>query len=118
MAHTHTAAAKTYTHKVSGWTRTPLRDMSMNQRIIPTDGSGERIVCFMSAHSWANLPNDNKANSDKDRVVLISGEPLPEWALAWLTQVNAKSCRSGRAAFQAAIDDADFAQMRREADDY
>lgn len=96
----------TRTHKVSGWTRTPTG--YGHWRIVPTDGSGDRIVAFMSRHSWANLPNDDRANEDRDRVVLVSGEPLPEWARDWLEKANARSCERARDAFRAALDDADW----------
>src|SRR5262245_15234628 len=108
--------ANVRTHKASGWTREPIG--WGNWKITPTDNSGTREVAFMSRHSWANLPNDDKANIDKDRVVLVSGEPLPDWAMQWLTAANAKSCSSGRAALQAAIDDADWNEARRNADSY
>ena len=107
----------TRTHKVTGWTRTSLPSCGC-QRITPTDGSGDRIVRFQSAHSWANDPNDDRANIGTDRVVLISGEPLPDWAMAWLTGVNSKSCNNGRAALRAAIDDADWNEDRRTWGDY
>ncbi len=104
------------THKLSGWKR--IAEGYGNWRIVPTDDSGDRIVAFMSRHSWANLPNDNRADADKDRVVLVSGDPLPEWAIEWLTAVNAKSCASGRQALRDAINDADWAQDRRDSDGY
>ncbi len=106
----------TKTHKASGWTRTPTG--WGNYSITPTDNSGERIVAFMSRGSWANLPNDDRANINTDRVILVSGEPLPEWAMAWLTAANAKSCAQARAAFQSAIEDADWNEARRDADSY
>ncbi len=103
----------TRTHKVTRWTRTPLRDGSMCYCVTPTDESGDRIVRFLSAHSWANDPHDDKANQDRDRVVLISGEPLPAWAIEWLDKANAKSCANARSAFRAAVDDADRNQDAR-----
>lgn len=106
----------TRTHKVSGWTRTPTGDGSGCYRIVPMDGSGDRIVRFQSAHSWANDPTDDRALVDQDRIVLISGAPLPDWAHAWLTAANAKSCASGRRALRAAIADADFHDDRRDWD--
>jgi hypothetical protein len=96
----------TRTHKATGWTRTPLGWGKW--QIVPTDGSGDRVVDFVSRGSWGNLPNDRREDQHKDRIVLVSGEPLPDWAIAWLTAANAKSCASGRAALQAAIDDADW----------
>ena len=101
----------TRTHKASGWTRTAAGHG--NWTITPTDDSGERVVAFMSAHSWANLPNDDRANEARDRVVLVSGEPLPAWAMDWLTAANAKSCQGGRAALRAALADADWNEDRR-----
>jgi hypothetical protein len=98
----------TRTHKASGWTRTPTRDMSMCYIITPTDGSGDRKVRFMSAHSWANDANDDKARQDQDRVVLVEGAPLPAWATEWLDAANRKACAGARAAFQSACDDADW----------
>ena len=97
-------------HKASGWTRTAIG--YGDYRIVPTDGSGDRIVAFMSAYSWANLPNDDRARETEDRVVLKSGAPLPEWAQTWLESANRRSCQPGRDALQAAIDDADDAPFR------
>lgn len=102
----------THTHKISGWQR--IAEGYGNWRIVPTDRTGDRIVAFMSRHSWANLPNDDRANIDQDRIVLVSGDPLPAWAVDWLTKANAKSCDRGRAAFEAAIADADWHQASRE----
>ncbi len=96
----------TKTHKASGWTRTPSG--WGNFTIEPTDDSGTREVAFMSRGSWANLPNDKREAINTDRAVLISGEPLPQWAQDWLTAANAKSCAQARAAFQSALDDADW----------
>ncbi len=106
----------TRTHKTTGWTRTPMGWGKWT--ITPTDDSGDRVVAFMSAGSWQNLPNDDQANSDRDRVVLVSGDPLPAWAMEWLEKANAKSCNSGRAAFRAALDDADWHEATRDADRY
>ena len=103
---------KTYTHKTMGWTRTALG--YGNWRIVPTDGTGDREVAFLSAHSWANLPNDDRANIDIDRVVLTSGEPLPSWAVEWLEKVNLANCAKARRAFDDAIADADWNEARRE----
>lgn len=111
-----TSTKYTRTHKASGWTRTPTS--YGNFCITPTDDSGDRIVAFMSRGSWANLPNDSRDKINTDRVVLIEGAPLPDWAIEWLTAANAKSCAQGRAAFQAAIDDADWNEARRDADSY
>jgi hypothetical protein len=102
------------THKTTGWTREAIG--YGNYRIEPTDGSGTRTVAFMSAGSWANLPNDNRANINSDRVVLMTGEPLPEWAVEWLTKANAKQCDHGRDALQAAIADADWNEARQMGD--
>jgi hypothetical protein len=95
----------TRTHKASGWTREPIGYGRFT--IMPTDASGTREVMFLSAGSWQNLPNDDRANIDRDRVILVSGEPLPEWAQTWLEQANARSCENGREGLRAAIDDAD-----------
>lgn len=108
----------TYTHKQTKWTRTVIADGSSRWTITPTDGSGVRIVRFLSRNSWANDPTDDKANSDKDRVILLEGAALPLWALEWLEGANMKSCARAREAFKAAIDDADFHEMRRDADSY
>ncbi len=96
------------THKASGWTRTNTGDMSACWRITPTDDTGDRIVRFLSRHSWANDANDDRAKMDTDRIVLISGEALPQWAIEWLTNANRKACQQGRDALRAAIDDADM----------
>ena len=106
----------TRTHKPTGWTRTPIG--YGNFKIEPTDGSGTRVVAFMSAGSWGNYPNDDRANIDRDRVVLLEGEQLPDWAMDWLTKANAKSCANARAAFRDAIADADWNECRRDAGDY
>lgn len=95
-------------HKLSGWTRTVIADGSSRWTITPTDDSGDRIVRFLSAHSWANDPGDDKARADLDRVVLLDGAPLPGWAMDWLEAANVKSCNRGRDALRAAIDDADW----------
>ena len=99
------------THKQTGWTRElVIRDGygSGLYRIVPTDDSGTRIVEFLSAGSWSNNPADDRANVNRDRVVLCDGAPLPQWAFDWLSGVNAKSCQRGRDAFRAACDDADM----------
>jgi hypothetical protein len=106
----------TKTHKVSGWTRTAIGHG--NFTISPTDGTGDRVVAFMSAHSWANLPNDRREDPGRDRVVLISGDPLPDWAMVWLNTVNARMYERGREALRAAIADADWAQDMRDSNDY
>ena len=93
-------------HKATGWTRTPIG--YGNYRITPTDDSGERTVAFMSAQSWANLPNDNRDKIDQDRVVLIDGPALPAWALDWLEAANRRQCEQARDAFEAAMHDAEF----------
>lgn len=108
----------TYTHKSSEWSRIATRDGSMRWRIVPTDNSGERMVRFLSAHSWCNDANDDRAKANTDRIVLLDGPPLPEWAIEWLMKANAKSCGRAREAFRAAIDDADWAQDRRDSDSY
>lgn len=108
----------TRTHKVSGWTRTPLRDGSGCWRIVPADGSGIRIVRFLSAHCWQNDPADDRARADVDRIVLISGPALPEWAAAWLTAANAKSRERARETFAAAMDQAEYDRDARTWGDY
>jgi hypothetical protein len=103
----------TKTHMASGWIRTSLGQGIW--RIEPPaaiDAGGARTVRFMSRHSWMNDPADDRANQGKDRVVLITGEPLPDWAQVWLETVNARMMTQARAAFQAAIDDADDAPFR------
>jgi hypothetical protein len=105
-------------HKTTGWTRTPMRDGSGNYTITPADESGDRIVAFMSAGSWQNLPNDDKARQGEDRVVLVSGAELPAWAVEWLEKANRKLCGNARQAFRDAVADADWHQDRRDADAY
>jgi hypothetical protein len=95
----------TRTHKASGWQRVALGHGDW--RIVPTDDTGDRVVAFMSAGSWANLPTDDRARVNQDRIVLKSGAPLPAWAIAWLDTANRRSCQSGRDALRAALDDAD-----------
>ena len=95
----------TYTNRSTGWRRTAIGFGKF--RIEPTDGSGCRVVAFLSAGSWQNYPNDDRANIDRDRVVLLEGAELPPAARAWLEAANAKSCRGGREALRAAINDAD-----------
>jgi hypothetical protein len=90
----------------------------MRYTIGAADGSGDRIVRFVSAHSWANDPADDRARQAEDRIVLLEGAPLPDWAIVWLEAANAKQCRGARAAFRAAIEDADAYQDRRDADSY
>jgi hypothetical protein len=98
-------------HKVSGWTRTPAG--WGNWTIRPTDGTGDRVVAFLSAGTWQNLPGDDRAKAETDRVVLISGDPLPDWAVTWLETANRKQCTRAREAFRSALDDADWADDRR-----
>ncbi len=95
----------TRTHKETGWKRTT--DGRGIWTITPTDDSGPRTVAFMGAGSWANYPQDDRANIERDRVVLLAGEQLPDWANSWLETVNHRSCERGREALRAAIDDAD-----------
>ena len=104
----------TYTHKASKWTRTLLSGQAGTWTITPTDDSGVRTVRFISRYGWANDPNDSKANQDVDRVVLIDGAPLPDWAATWLDKAHRKSCEDARARLQDAIDDADNAPFRNE----
>jgi hypothetical protein len=109
-------ASRLITHKATGWTREAVG--FGNWRIVPTDESGARTVAFMSAGDWGNLPNDDRAHEMTERVVLIDGPALPAWAVEWLTVANAKSCRLARERFQAALDDADWNEARRDADSY
>ena len=104
------------THKASGWTRESIG--YGNFTITPTDGTGNRTVAFMSAGSWANLANDDKAKQDNNRVVLVNGDPLPDWAMEWLNNANERSCWKARANFQAMLDQADFDQNMRDSDSY
>ena len=106
------------THKTSGWTRESLRDSSPRFRITPTDDSGDRIVAMMSAGSWANYPQDDRELQDQDRVVLLEGAPLPEWALAWLNAANAKANARARENFRAAVERADFDADMRDSQSY
>jgi hypothetical protein len=108
--------ANVRTHKATGWTREAIG--WDNWRITPTDDSGVRVVAFMSAGSWGNLPNDDRANINTDRIVLTEGADLPAWAVEWLTKANAKSTANARSAFQAALDDADWNEARRDSDSY
>jgi hypothetical protein len=109
-------------NKAHGWTRAQILSDGFGTgryHINPTDGSEPRIVEFLSAGSWSNNPADNRDNINTDRVVLCEGAPLPEWAMAWLTAVNAKSCQNGRNAFRAALDDANWNEDQRTfGDDY
>jgi hypothetical protein len=106
----------TRTHTESKWTRSSL---SGGRWIIsPMDDSGERTVAFMSAGSWQNYPNDDRAQVNVDRVVLLTGAPLPDWAMQWLNKANNKSCANSREAFRTAIDNADFDQCMRDANSY
>lgn len=102
----------TYTHRGSKWTRESLRDGSSRWIVRPTDGSGDRTVRFLSAYSWQNDPNDDRALAHTDRVVLLEGDPLPDWAVVWLTDANAKRNTIARQVFRDAIADADNAPFR------
>lgn len=104
------------THKISGWKRESIG--WGNFRIIPADDSGERKVAFMSAGSWANLPDDSRAMQNINRVVLIDGAALPDWAMVWLNKANDKSCDSARENFDAMVNQADSDQWNRMSDSY
>ncbi len=104
----------TRTHKASGWARTNLQDGTMRWVVTPTDGSGDRIVKFLSAGTWQKDPGDDRANADTDRWILLDGPALPDWAAAWLTFAVTKQSERGREALRAAIDDADNAPFRNE----
>jgi hypothetical protein len=106
------------THKATGWTREYLGDGTGRIRITPTDGSGERLVRFLGPNEYAGDPGDEQAKLGEDRCVLLSGPALPDWAAAWLTRAAAHTRRRAREAFQAAIDDADWNECRRDSDDY
>lgn len=106
------------THKASGWTREPIRDGSGSWRINPTDNSGERVVAFMSAGSWSNYPQDDVAKKNQNRIVQLSGNALPVWAVEWLTNANEKSCRRANENFRAILERVDFDEDRRNADAY
>ena len=97
-----------HTHKQHGWTRADDGTGAGRYTISPTDGSGDRVVMFMGAGDWANLPQDDRDRQDEDRVVLLSGDPLPAWAATWLDKANRRQKEIGRAAYQAAMDDADM----------
>jgi len=92
-------------HKTTGWKRTAIGFGRFT--ITPADDSGSRIVHFMSAGSWQNLPNDDRANIDRDRVVLVDGPELPPWAREWLEKANALSCSRARSTFSAMMEQAD-----------
>ena len=102
----------TYTHKRSGWTRQAIG--RGDWRITPTDGSDTRVVAFVGAGTWQNLPGDDKSRMWNDRIVLREGPPLPEWAVSWLTGAARAGAESARRAFRAALDDADFAADMRD----
>lgn len=93
------------THKQSGWQREPIG--FVQHRITPTDNSGVRIVAFYGAGDWHNDPFDDRARQDEDRVILQSGNPLPDWAMDWLETVNHRQREAARERFRAALDDAD-----------
>ena len=103
---------RTYTHKISGWTRQHVTNNDW--RITPADDSGERVVAFLSAGTWQNLPNDNPAHTWHDRVVLRSGNPLPAWAVSWLTGAARHQAQSGRRELARMIAQADFDEAMRE----
>ena len=104
------------THKSSGWTREACG--YGNFIITPTDDSGQRKVAFMSAGSWANLPGDDKARQATNRVVLVEGNPLPQWAIDWLTAANEKSMRRALVNFRAMLDQAEFDEDMRNSASY
>lgn len=98
-------------HKASGWTRTAAGFGHWTIR--PTDDSGDRVVVFLSAGTWQNTPGDDRAKADTDRVLLMSGAPLPDWAIVWLETANRKQCTRARQAFRSALEDADYNLDRR-----
>lgn len=94
----------------NGWTRELiyLRGMGTNcWTITPNDDSGGREVAFLGAGDWGNYPNDKRENQEADRVILLSGNPLPEWVAKWLGFVNTKSRNEARERFQDMMEDAD-----------
>lgn len=101
------SAPRIYTHKETGWTRQSTADGSGRFTVTPTDDSGARIVRLLSAGSWQNDPNDDRARQDTDRAVLIEGAPLPSWAQAWLDGAAAKTFGRARESLRAALQDAD-----------
>lgn len=104
------------THKASGWQREPCGGGGMDWLITPTDDSGPRVVAFLSAHTWQNHANDSRERIGQDRIVLVSGAALPDWAADWLETANRKYCARARAALRAAIEDADWNEARRDSD--
>jgi hypothetical protein len=104
--------ALTKIHKASGWKRTA---QGFGRWLIePTDDSGPRTVEFLSAGTWQNLPTDRREDKDRDRVVLIEGDPLPPWAMDWLTTAVIRSTEQARERLRAAIDDADWNESSRD----
>jgi hypothetical protein len=101
----------TRTHKRTGWTRTALG--CGHWRIVPTDESGERIVAMLSAGTWQNYPNDDRSKQSQDRVVLIDGPALPDWAMIWLNKANALSRDRARTALADMIERADWDEANR-----
>lgn len=98
-------------HKQSGWIR--AHESGDVWRIIPTDGTPERRIAMLSAYTWQNHPNDSRARSHEDRVVLIEGAELPDWAVAWLEAANRAACVRARRALRDAIAQADWDEDRR-----
>jgi hypothetical protein len=101
-----------HVHKTTGWRRIVENGL---WTIEPTDTSGPRIVRPLSAGSWQNDPNDDPANQTRDRIVLLSGVPLPDWAAAWLETVNHRECERARQTFRAIVDRADWDESMRDA---
>lgn len=95
-----------YTNKEFGWTREKTNDCTTNHIITPNDGSGVRIVAFLGAGDWNNLPNDNRALQNTDRAVLISGSTLPDYAQKWLNRICSNQKEKAREAFRAMMVDA------------
>lgn len=86
----------------------------MRWRVTPRDGSGDRVVKFLSAGTWQKDPGDDIANADSDRWIGLEGPPLPEWAMAWLDFAVKKQGERSREHLRAAIEDADNAPFRNE----
>jgi hypothetical protein len=107
--------ATRYRHKATGYTREFLPDGRGYARIVSPDGA-ETIVAFMAAGSWQNLPNDCRTVEDTDRIVIVSGAPLPVAVVTWLTDKCVAMFEDARERFQRALDDAD--DRRFSGDDY
>lgn len=95
----------TRTHTTSQWTRTSTGHGFYT--ICREDGTVAATVVFLSAGDWRNLDADDHAQQHTDRVVQIDGEPLPAWAMDWLTAANRRQKAQARETLRAMQDDAD-----------